>query len=74
MNELCPPHPVPRCRLHRGQSHVEVEWTVGPIPFKDGLGREVVLQVRQWLAGSLVADWMGSRAWQCQSTTVNTTL
>lgn len=31
-------------RLHRGQSHVEVEWTVGPIPFKDGLGREVVLQ------------------------------
>ena len=33
------------CRLHEGQSHVELEWTVGPIPFEDGLGREVVLQV-----------------------------
>ncbi|KAL4437798.1 hypothetical protein ABPG77_005710 [Micractinium sp. CCAP 211/92] len=30
-------------RLYRGQSHVELEWTVGPIPFEDGLGREVVL-------------------------------
>lgn len=30
-------------RLHRGQSHAELEWTVGPIPFEDGLGREVVL-------------------------------
>lgn len=34
------------CRLHRGQSHAELEWTVGPIPFEDGLGREVVLLVR----------------------------
>ncbi len=33
------------CRLYRGQSHVELEWTVGPIPFEDGLGREVVLLV-----------------------------
>ena len=33
------------CRLHEGQSHVELEWTVGPIPFEDGLGREVVLVV-----------------------------
>ncbi|KAL4419672.1 hypothetical protein ABPG75_006770 [Micractinium tetrahymenae] len=30
-------------RLYKGQSHVELEWTVGPIPFEDGLGREVVL-------------------------------
>lgn len=30
-------------RLYRGQSHAEVEWTVGPIPFEDGLGKEVVL-------------------------------
>lgn len=30
-------------RLYKGQSQVEVEWTVGPIPFEDGLGREVVL-------------------------------
>ncbi len=28
-------------RLWKGAEHLEVEWTVGPIPFKDGLGREV---------------------------------
>lgn len=33
-------------RLFRGQAHAELEWTVGPIPFEDGLGREVVLRVR----------------------------
>jgi len=31
-------------RIYKGQRHVEVEWTVGPIPFEDGYGREVVLQ------------------------------
>ena len=30
-------------RLWRGAEHIEVEWTVGPIPFKDGLGREIVV-------------------------------
>lgn len=30
-------------RLYRGQPQVEVEWTVGPIPIEDGLGKEVVL-------------------------------
>ncbi|XP_077999782.1 lysosomal alpha-mannosidase-like isoform X1 [Glandiceps talaboti] len=29
-------------RLYKGQKHAEFEWTVGPIPFKDGLGREVI--------------------------------
>lgn len=28
-------------RLWKGAEHLEVEWTVGPIPFKDGLGREI---------------------------------
>lgn len=32
------------CRLYAGQPFVEFEWTVGPIPFDDGLGREVVVQ------------------------------
>ena len=32
-------------RLWKGAGHVEVEWTAGPIPFHDGLGRE--LSVRQ---------------------------
>ncbi|KAL4856940.1 Alpha-mannosidase [Chlorella vulgaris] len=30
-------------RLYKGQSQVEMEWTVGPIPFADGLGKEVVV-------------------------------
>lgn len=30
-------------RLWKGSEHLEVEWTVGPIPFKDGLGREIVV-------------------------------
>ena len=31
-------------RLWKGSEHLEVEWTVGPIPFKDGLGREISVQ------------------------------
>ncbi|KAL6770979.1 hypothetical protein ACKKBF_B33465 [Auxenochlorella protothecoides x Auxenochlorella symbiontica] len=33
-------------RLYQGQAHFEVEWTVGPIPVSDGLGKEVVLEYR----------------------------
>ncbi|XP_062034472.1 lysosomal alpha-mannosidase-like [Lepus europaeus] len=29
-------------RLYRGQRHLELEWTVGPIPVDDGLGKEVI--------------------------------
>ena len=29
-------------RLYDNQNFIEVSWTVGPIPFQDGLGREVV--------------------------------
>ena len=32
------------CRLYKGQQYVEVEWTVGPIPFEDGFGREIILR------------------------------
>lgn len=38
------------CRLYQGQPQVELEWTVGPIPFEDGLGREVVLVVSEPVA------------------------
>jgi alpha-mannosidase len=31
-------------RIYKGQRHIEVEWTVGPIPFEDGLGREIILR------------------------------
>jgi alpha-mannosidase len=31
-------------RVYKGQKYVEVEWTVGPIPFEDGLGREIILK------------------------------
>ncbi|XP_051050981.1 lysosomal alpha-mannosidase isoform X2 [Phodopus roborovskii] len=29
-------------RLYPGQRHLELEWTVGPIPVKDNLGKEVI--------------------------------
>ncbi|XP_077995437.1 lysosomal alpha-mannosidase-like isoform X2 [Glandiceps talaboti] len=29
-------------RLYKGQKHAEFEWTVGPVPFKDGLGKEII--------------------------------
>nr|XP_051693807.1 lysosomal alpha-mannosidase isoform X3 [Oryctolagus cuniculus] len=29
-------------RLYRGQRHLELEWTVGPIPLHDSLGKEVI--------------------------------
>lgn len=29
-------------RVYKGQSHIEFEWLVGPIPFNDGLGKEIV--------------------------------
>uniref|UniRef100_A0A5B7CBJ8 Alpha-mannosidase n=1 Tax=Davidia involucrata TaxID=16924 RepID=A0A5B7CBJ8_DAVIN len=32
-------------RLHKGKEHVEVEFTVGPIPVDDGIGKEVVTQI-----------------------------
>ena len=41
-------------RLWKGSEHLEVEWTVGPIPFKDGLGREISVQpfFYMWLSPS----------------------
>ncbi|PIN24224.1 Glycosyl hydrolase, family 38 - alpha-mannosidase [Handroanthus impetiginosus] len=32
-------------RLHKGKQHVEVEFTVGPIPIDDGIGKEVATQI-----------------------------
>ncbi|XP_044309624.1 lysosomal alpha-mannosidase isoform X2 [Varanus komodoensis] len=29
-------------RLYPGQPYVELEWTVGPIPIRDGLGKEII--------------------------------
>ncbi|XP_078577239.1 lysosomal alpha-mannosidase-like isoform X1 [Branchiostoma floridae x Branchiostoma japonicum] len=29
-------------RLYSGQRHAELEWTVGPIPIKDDLGKEII--------------------------------
>jgi len=36
-----------------GADAVDFEWTVGPIPFSDGLGREVIAQYA-------VSDWAGT--------------
>ncbi|XP_011098966.1 probable alpha-mannosidase At5g13980 isoform X1 [Sesamum indicum] len=32
-------------RLYKGKEHVEVEFSVGPIPVDDGIGKEVVTQI-----------------------------
>lgn len=31
-------------RLYKGQRHLEIEWTVGPIPWEDNYGKEVILR------------------------------
>lgn len=33
-------------RLWRGARVAEVEWTVGPVPIADGVGKEVALRLR----------------------------
>ena len=33
-------------RLWRGADDVELEWTVGPVPIADGVGKEVCLRLR----------------------------
>uniref|UniRef100_A0A6M2F2G9 Alpha-mannosidase n=1 Tax=Populus davidiana TaxID=266767 RepID=A0A6M2F2G9_9ROSI len=32
-------------RVYKGKEHAEVEFTVGPIPIKDGIGKEVVTKI-----------------------------
>ncbi len=29
-------------RLYAGQAFIEVEYTVGPVPIEDGLGKEII--------------------------------
>eukprot|EP00951_Prasinocladus_malaysianus_P012764 scaffold95345_cov27-Prasinocladus_malaysianus.AAC.1 len=41
-------------RLWKGQQHVEADWTVGPIPTEDGLGREASAPY----ACSVVSQWI----------------
>ncbi|KAK9678088.1 hypothetical protein RND81_11G187100 [Saponaria officinalis] len=33
-------------RVYKGKEHAEVEFTIGPIPVDDGVGKEVVAQIR----------------------------
>jgi len=32
-------------RIYKGQTHIEIEWTVGPIPVDDGIGKEIINRV-----------------------------
>jgi hypothetical protein len=45
-------------RLWRGADEVEVEWTVGPVPIEDGVGKEVMLRLRSDIdsGAALMAD------------------
>ena len=48
-------------RLWEGSDVVEVEWTVGPVPVADGIGKEVMLRVRTDIdSGARLA---GLRSW-----------
>ena len=48
-------------RLYSGARHVEVEWTIGPVPIQDGKGKEVVSRYRTSIssAGSFLTDSNG---------------
>ncbi|WCJ40236.1 Alpha-mannosidase [Euphorbia peplus] len=37
-------------RLYKGREHVEVEFVVGPVPIDDGIGKEVVTQIKTSMA------------------------
>nr|CAB3263606.1 lysosomal alpha-mannosidase-like [Phallusia mammillata] len=37
-------------RLYNNKKYIEVEWTIGPIPIKDGLGKEVISRFETPLA------------------------
>ena len=54
-----------RARMHGSHWLVEHKWNVGPIPFKDGLGREVVL--RQASLSLIVVFWYASRCQQARA-------
>ncbi len=38
-------------RLYAGQAFIEVEYTVGPVPIEDGLGKEII---SRWETGMLI--------------------
>ncbi|MGB1598329.1 MAG: glycoside hydrolase family 38 C-terminal domain-containing protein, partial [Promethearchaeia archaeon] len=48
-------------RLYAGARHVEVEWTIGPVPIQDGKGKEVVSRYRTSIssAGAFLTDSNG---------------
>ena len=44
-------------RIWRGAEDLEVEWTAGPLPFKDGRGRELTLRYETTLdSGAALLD------------------
>ncbi|TRZ06516.1 hypothetical protein HGM15179_020594 [Zosterops borbonicus] len=53
-------------RLRPGQPHLELEWTVGPIPVGDGLGKEVISRFQTPLStnGTFYTDSNGRQVLQ----------
>ena len=62
-------YPLCSCRLWDKALHVEVEWTVGPVPIEDKQGNEVVLRYTSSLDSGQTYSWRftcGSLAdWCC---------
>mmetsp|Transcript_26067 Transcript_26067/g.85678 ORF Transcript_26067/g.85678 Transcript_26067/m.85678 type:complete len:990 (+) Transcript_26067:4-2973(+) len=52
-------------RLYANESHAEVAWSVGPIPFADGLGKEVALRLNTSV-GSGEVFWTDANALELQ--------
>jgi hypothetical protein len=42
-------------RLWKAADSVEVEWTVGPVPIEDGIGKEIALRLRSNISSGVQA-------------------
>lgn len=53
--------------LHAGEDFIHVTYTVGPIPFQDGLGREVVSVWNSGLCSSVSVLASADHDWTCRT-------
>ena len=59
------------CRIWKDALHVELEWTVGPIPFRDGRGREVSLRFQSSLDSGALHDDAPRAMYTCARCTLH---
>ena len=54
-------------RLWRGAQEAEIEWTVGPIPVADGIGKEVMLRLRSDIDSGVLPPFLLVTSRRCAS-------